>query len=74
MALYKAKDAPWSLNHSRQLDVHTWSDHPEVNKFIDIISHGEGEVTVKEVLLELLKKKKDWSKIKGCSMSFKMHE
>ena len=37
MALYEAKDAHWALNHSRQLDVHTWSDHPEVNKFVNVI-------------------------------------
>tara|TARA_X000000950_G_scaffold288997_1_gene408989 strand:+ start:1379 stop:3457 length:2079 start_codon:yes stop_codon:yes gene_type:complete len=42
--------------------------------FIDIISHGEGEITVKEILLEILKEKKnrDWSKIKGCSMPVRM--
>ena len=22
------------LNNSRRLDVHRWSDHPEVNKFV----------------------------------------
>ncbi len=25
------------LNHSRPFDVHTWSDHPEVNTFVDLI-------------------------------------
>ena len=26
-----------ALAYSRRLDVHTWSDHPEVNKFVDPI-------------------------------------
>ena len=58
MALYKAKDAPWSLNHSRQLDVHTWSDHPEVNKFVDIIytSHFEGSSSLTGIEKHALKK------------------
>jgi hypothetical protein len=25
------------LDNSRPLDVHRWSDHPEANKFVDII-------------------------------------
>ena len=29
-----------SLNNSRMLDVHTWSEHPEVNGFVDAIYHG----------------------------------
>ena len=28
---------PEQLNHSRQLDVHVWSDFPEINQFIDQI-------------------------------------
>ena len=42
--------------------------------FIDIISHGEGEVTVKEVLQEINKdsKDRDWGKVKGCSMPVRM--
>ena len=58
MALYKAKDAPWSLNHSRQLDVHTWSDHPEVNKFVDIIytSYFEGSSSLTGIEKHALKK------------------
>ena len=31
---------PEELEHSRELDVHTWSDHSEVNTFIDQI-HAE---------------------------------
>jgi len=63
MALYKAQDAPWSLNHSRQMDVHTWSDHPEVNRFVDIIHEayfvGSNSLTgiekhaLKKVLIDL---------------------
>lgn len=29
--------APNPLDHSRPLDVHVWSDHPEVNSFVDRI-------------------------------------
>ena len=63
MALFTAKDAPWSLNHSRQMDVHTWSDHPEVNRFVDIIHEayfvGSNSLTgiekhaLKKVLIDL---------------------
>tara|TARA_R110002110_G_scaffold3305_4_gene16856 strand:+ start:457 stop:2043 length:1587 start_codon:yes stop_codon:yes gene_type:complete len=28
-----------TLNNSRMLDVHTWSEHPEVNIFVDAIYH-----------------------------------
>ena len=49
------------LDHSRQLDVHTWSDHPEVNTFVDEIyeAHFEGRKAnvkkkhLKVVLLDL---------------------
>jgi putative methyltransferase len=41
-------------------------------KFIDLICHGEGEIAVKEILFEILKTKKDWKSIKGCSMPFRM--
>ena len=63
MALYNAKDAHWALDHSRQLDVHTWSDHPEVNKFVDLIHEacflGSNSITgiekhaLKKVLIDL---------------------
>ena len=28
---------PFDINYSKQLDVHTWSDYPEVNRFVDHI-------------------------------------
>ena len=51
------------FQHSRILDVHRWSDHPEVNTFVDLIYknhiHYVGENTrikkkhLKVVLLDL---------------------
>ncbi len=49
------------LDHSRQLDVHTWSDHPEVNAFVNEIydTHFKGGKTsirkkhLKVLLLDL---------------------
>ena len=51
------------FQHSRILDVHRWSDHPEVNTFVDLIykdhTHYVGENTrikkkhLKVVLLDL---------------------
>ena len=40
-----------------------WFDeHP----YIDIVSHGEGELTIEEILIQYLENK-DFSKIKGCT-------
>ena len=38
------------------------------NPYIDIVVHGEGELTFKDVLLEKLKEKQDWKSIAGCSV------
>ena len=56
----KAERAAW-LEYSRPLDVHTWSDHPEANAFVDAIydAHFKGRKAViqkkhlKVVLLDL---------------------
>lgn len=40
--------------------------------YIDIISHGEGEITFKELLLELLKDNPQLENIKGCSIPNKL--
>lgn len=40
--------------------------------YIDIISHGEGEITVKEILLELLKDNPEFESIQGCSIQNKL--
>ena len=39
MPKLEREDLPeeFDLDHSRQLDVHTWSDYPEVNEFVDRI-------------------------------------
>ena len=36
--------------------------------YVDILVHGEGEVTFKEILLEGLKEEPDWKSIAGCSV------
>ena len=38
------------------------------HSYIDIVVHGEGEFTFKEILLENLKKKPNFKKILGCSV------
>ena len=35
--MYKYDDEVRDLNYSRVLDVHTWSDYPEVNVFVNYI-------------------------------------
>jgi putative methyltransferase len=40
--------------------------------YFDIIVHGEGEVTFREILTENLKVNPDWSSIKGCSMPVRL--
>jgi len=50
-----------NLDNSRQLDVHRWSDYPEVNTFVDLLynqifSHGREEIQkrhLKVILLDL---------------------
>jgi hypothetical protein len=37
MTLFKAIDCPFDLNHSRQMDVHLWSDKTELNTFVDSV-------------------------------------
>ena len=36
--------------------------------YVDLIVHGEGELTFKDILLENLKEDKDFTKVKGCSV------
>lgn len=46
-----------------ECDMSDWFDeHP----YVDIISHGEGEITIEELLIQYLKNN-DFSKIKGCT-------
>ena len=42
------------------------------HSFIDIICHGEGEVTTRDILLEILKKEPKFESIKGCSMPVRL--
>jgi putative methyltransferase len=44
-----------------------FKDHP----YVDIIAHGEGEIIFGNILIENLKEKPDWSKIKGCSIPYR---
>ena len=45
-----------------------FKDYP----FFDIIVHGEGEITFLQILLENLKKNKEWNKVKGCSLPYRL--
>jgi len=42
----------------------------EDNSYVDVIVHGEGELTFKDVLLEKLKSEseRDWKSVEGCSV------
>ena len=40
----------------------------ETHPYIDILVHGEGEITFKEILLENLKQKPDFKTVAGCSV------
>ena len=42
--------------------------------YVDLIVHGEGELTFKDILLENLKEDKDFTKVKGCSVKVKNNE
>ena len=42
--------------------------------YVDLIVHGEGELTFKDILLENLKENKDFTKVKGCSVKLKNNE
>lgn len=44
-----------------------FKEHP----YVDIIVHGEGEIIFGNILLENLKEKPEWSKVKGCSIPYK---
>ena len=55
------KDVSWNLNHSRVLDVHIWSDYPEVNDFVSNIyaeyfskQNGKKSIAKKHIKLVLL--------------------
>ena len=40
----------------------------ETHPYIDILVHGEGEITFKEILLENIKQKPDFKTVAGCSV------
>ena len=50
-------------NHKEMLDKF-YKEKP----YVDVIVHGEGELTFKDILLENLKENKDFTKVKGCSV------
>lgn len=58
-AIDEEEDEGDDLDHSRPLDVHTWSDHPEVNAFVDhIYAHhfktGNADIQKKHLKVVLL--------------------
>jgi hypothetical protein len=63
-AVLKAKKAS-ELDNSRPLDVHTWSEHPEVNSFVDAIykehfADGSEEIRKKHIKVVLLDLYRAW--------------
>tara|TARA_R110002074_G_scaffold251741_1_gene423282 strand:+ start:2787 stop:4784 length:1998 start_codon:yes stop_codon:yes gene_type:complete len=40
----------------------------EEHNYVDILVHGEGEVTFKDLLLEYIKEEPDWNSVAGCSV------
>ena len=56
-----SNNPPRDYNHSRLLDVHIWSDYPEVNEFISVIynayfsnQNGKKSIAKKHIKLVLL--------------------
>lgn len=71
-----AHDEALNLDHSRLLDVHTWSAHPEVNKFVGAIykEHfapgGKVEIKKKHLKVVLLDLYLAWSDDPALMISF----
>jgi len=40
----------------------------EEEPYVDILVHGEGEITFKDILIENLKEEPDWTTVAGCSV------
>lgn len=64
-----------ALRFSRRFDVHKWSDHPEVNDFVDVIfvdhfKKGNGRIQRKHVKVVLLDLYVAWCEDENMKISF----
>lgn len=67
------------LNHSRVLDVHTWSDHPEVNAFVNQIwdAHfggGNKKIRKKHIKVVLLDLYVQWCNDPALKIGVSLHK